>query len=123
MRSRLPSPGQLLASPILRPFDGSLLLAAVFEHLATGLFALAAFVGAHLHVLVVGERGARLAAAGAGLGARFTDQVGERPLACHDAGGGRAVRRAVLAGGEGFLVLLLAVSEHFGTVGGAGITS
>ena len=47
--------------------------------------------------------------------------VQERPAAGDDLRGGRADRRAILAGGQRRLVFLLAVREHVGAVGAAHI--
>src|SRR5262249_23732578 len=85
------------------------------------LLALAALLGALLHVRVLGVRLTSRAALGAGLGTGLADQVGERPLARHDARRRRTMRGTVLTGAKGLQVLFLALGDHPGAVGRAGI--
>src|SRR5262249_9095786 len=87
-------------------------VADVLEHVAAGLLAPPALLGAFLHVLVLGKGLAGLAAAATGLGAGLADQVAERPLARHDARRRAAVGGAVLTGPQGRKVLLLALGEQ-----------
>src|SRR4029079_17365922 len=91
----------------------------VLHHLAAGLIAFVAFLGAHLHVLIVGELFALLAAQSAGNAARFADERGEGTTARDDLSSGRADVGTVLAGGQRRHVLLFAVEQQMRAVVGA----
>jgi hypothetical protein len=89
---------------------------SMLEHFAARFLALAAFLGALLHVCVFGEFLALLTASGTRLGAGGANEVGERTLTGRDASGGRAVRGTILTRLKCLQVFLLALSQHVPTV-------
>src|SRR5262249_24445250 len=101
--------------PLLLPAGVS----RVLDHLAARLRARLALVGAALHVLVVRELAAGVAAGVARLGAGLADRDRHRPLARRDPRRGRADLRAIDAGAQRGHVVLLAVGDHVGTLAGA----
>jgi hypothetical protein len=95
----------------------------VRQHFLAGFLTLAAFLGAHLHVGVVGELLALLRTARACVDACLTDQRRERPLAGDDLRRGGAYVGAILAGGERRQMLVRAFVQLVGAVRGARVTS
>ena len=93
----------------------------MLNHLAASFLAFAAFCGAALHVLVVGELFAFLAASGAGLGAGLADHHCERAAASDDLGGCGAEVGAVAASHQRREVVLLPLHQLVGAVRRAGI--
>jgi hypothetical protein len=113
-----------VGSRILRPPLSSASLGrlcAVFEHLAAGCLAAAAFVGAGAHHLVAAVFRAGLAAAGAGLGAAATNEVAKRPAASDDLGRRRADAGPVLTRTQCLHVLHFALRHQVCAMCGAGV--
>jgi hypothetical protein len=94
----------------------------MLEHIPTRLLALAALLGAFLHVLVGWELLAFLAAPRARLRAGGTDEVRKRTAAGRDVSGGTTMLRTIQASPERGSMLFFALREHTLAVGRAGIT-
>lgn len=102
-------------------FGVVLCLRCVLEHLAASSFALAAFLGALFHVLIVVKLRALLAASTTGFSTGVADEVGEHALARGDTRGGGAMVGAIQTGSQSGLVLLFSLGDHVLAMGCAGI--
>lgn len=88
----------------------------MLHHITARLFAFAAFLGAHFHVLIVRELFALLAALGACLGASLANIRSEWSATGHDLGRCDAKVCAILASGQRRHVLFLSCMQQVSTV-------
>lgn len=84
----------------------------LFEHVPACMCALHARLGTCLHLLVLGKFFTLHSAVSARLCASFTNVLREWPAPRDDLRSGRTDGRAILTGGQGGQVLLLAVLQH-----------
>jgi len=94
----------------------------MLKHFSTGFLALAAFLRAFFHVLILLEFLALLAATRAGLRTSLADEIAEHAAARRDARSGGAVLSTIQTRSQSSLMFLLALREHVLTVSRAGIT-